>query len=369
MPKLRTNEAQWVESRQRWQIKVQKEGERRTFVSSVVGKKGKIEAERKADKWLSSHTRQENMRFVRLWEDFLEEKQSTTGTSNYKKLDMMGRLWVLPRLKNKRISAITEQDYQNCINDAYKAGKSKKTCEGVRSSITSLYKYARKCRVPIVAPFDLTIPRNAPVGQRTILQPDDIKVLFSEDTIMKYKKQVPSFFIHAWRFLVVTGLRRGELCGLKHSDIKKGALTIRRSVNTYNEITTGKTSNAQRVMALSAHAQEILDAQAAMLKAQGVISPWVFPDEEGGMLDPNHLYKKWRTYRGQHSIQCSLHELRHTFVSIAKVDTPEALLRRVVGHSKSMDTLGVYGHAVDGELQRAANILDETFDRVLEPEN
>ena len=57
--------------------------------------------------------------------------------------------------------------------------------------------------------------------------------------------------------------------------------------------------------------------------------------------------------------------MRHTLISLAKADVPEQLLKMVVGHSDSMDTFGVYGHEVDGELKRAAALLDGVFDRVL----
>ena len=57
--------------------------------------------------------------------------------------------------------------------------------------------------------------------------------------------------------------------------------------------------------------------------------------------------------------------MRHTFVSIVKVDVPEQLLKSTIGHSKSMDTFGTYGHDVDGELKRTADILDSVFDKVL----
>ena len=48
----RKNEAQWIESRQRWQIKVQVDDKRKTFTSYTPGRKGKVEAERKADRWI-----------------------------------------------------------------------------------------------------------------------------------------------------------------------------------------------------------------------------------------------------------------------------------------------------------------------------
>ena len=60
----------------------------------------------------------------------------------------------------------------------------------------------------------------------------------------------------------------------------------------------------------------------------------------------------------------SLYELRHTFVSIAKV-LPEGQLKTIVGHSKSMDTFGIYGHELNGEREKSAAILDDEFTRLL----
>ena len=58
---MRTNTAVWLPNQQRWQIKVQKNGVRRTFTSAKPGRTGQREANRKADAWLDegiSNTRQ-----------------------------------------------------------------------------------------------------------------------------------------------------------------------------------------------------------------------------------------------------------------------------------------------------------------------
>lgn len=57
-------------------------------------------------------------------------------------------------------------------------------------------------------------------------------------------------------------------------------------------------------------------------------------------------------------------QLRHTFVSIASA-LPEGQLKQIVGHSKNMDTFGVYGHAVNGQAEKIASAIDETFKDVL----
>jgi len=362
---MRKNQARWIESRQRWQINVQKDGERRTFTSSKAGTKGKIEAERKADKWLEEGIRNNCIRLKRLYVDFLVEVKNLTSTPNYIKHEQIGRLWLLPRLEHKRVNTITPQDWQDCINDAYKAGKSKHTLTNIRGSITALYAYARKNRIQMEYPEGLIIKKDAPVAEKKILQPADLKKLFSIDTVTKYGKTITEYFIHAYRFIVLTGLRRGELCGLMQDDVLNNVVFVRRTVNSLNEITQGKTDNARRYFALPDKAKEVLEAQKQMLKKRGIISPYLFPDERGEMLDPNHLYKMWRAYCSQHDIHCTLHELRHTMISVSKAEVPEELLKRVVGHSKSMDTFGEYGHLVDGEIEKVASILNETFNLIL----
>ena len=362
--KERVNEAIWIEARQRWQINVQRDGERKTLTCATPGTKGKVACEKKADKWLDDQHKKD-VRFEVLWKMFLEYTKANTSTSNHAKHEQMGRLWLLPRVKHKRISSITNLDWQKCINDAYKKGLSKKTLTNIRASITAVYRFAKSDKRPMERPEDLKIYDDAPEVERKILQPRDIKVLFSQDSITKYNRQEPCFHINAWRFLVLTGLRPGEMAGLQRGDLQGKLLTIQRSINTYNEITRGKNKNARRTMILTHHAAAVLVAQAEMLKQKGIVTAWLFPGEDGQAIEPQRLYKAWLTYRKQHCIKSSLYEMRHTMVSISKSDVPKPLLKRIVGHSAGMDTFGVYGHDVDGELQRAADILDGVFDDIL----
>ena len=53
---MRISEAYWVDRYHRWQVNVQRDGKRKTFTSTLTGRKGKLEAERKADRWLEDPT-------------------------------------------------------------------------------------------------------------------------------------------------------------------------------------------------------------------------------------------------------------------------------------------------------------------------
>lgn len=67
------------------------------------------------------------------------------------------------------------------------------------------------------------------------------------------------------------------------------------------------------------------------------------------------LYLRWRAYQDSNGIapRISLYELRHTFVSLAQ-DLPDGKLKPLVGHSRNMDTRGVYGHEITGALEDTA---------------
>lgn len=155
--------------------------------------------------------------------------------------------------------------------------------------------------------------------------------------------------------MLVTGLRRAELCALRHEDIENGILHVRGT----------KTDAADRYIAPSKWMTSILEQQAENLKENGIISPYLFPAIDGQKMSPDHLGKTWKAYKTQHGIKSTLHELRHTLISVSKADMPEELLKLVVGHTAKTDTFGIYGHEFEGDLERAANIFDSIFDRLL----
>lgn len=368
----RKNEASWIESRQRWQISIQRDCERKTFTSKTAGKQGKIEAERKADKWLKQGALDSSARLEKMWGIFLEynkpgkngKSSNGSGLSNYVQLESIGRNYILPDLKTKRLCNISTADWQSCIDNAYKKGLAKKTLKNIRGAITRFYDFVVNKNIDMPPLRKLKIQKDAPEGERKILQPADLDTLFNSNTINIYGKDIECFYIHAFRFFVLTGLRRGELCGLEKSDLSgehNEILHINRSINDYNIETKGKNENARRWMILPDMAMEELRQQEEMLKHHGIISPYLFPDEYGNRLEPKHLYAKWCTYRKQHGITCSLHELRHTMISLNKNSVPPELLKLVVGHSQTMDTFGTYGHEVEGEKQTATNLINQTL--------
>ena len=176
------------------------------------------------------------------------------------------------------------------------------------------------------------------------------------DTTLYRGKRRRDDFICAYRFEVLTGLRPGELLGLRWADVQGDTVTIRRAVNVLGEETQGKNENALRAFALSGFARSVLEQQREVTGA----GESVFDIGSEG-----YFYKRWQVYCKANDLPpVSLYSLRHTFVSIVK-NLPAGDVKALVGHSKSMDTLGVYAHALNGDAENTARAVDAEFIKLL----
>lgn len=351
----RTNTARWVESAGRWQINVQKDGVRKTFTSAKPGRTGQREANAKADAWLDEGLTSRKVKVAEAWAEYYARAQKTTGKSHWRVMDSRWRTWIEPRIGNRRLEGLTVQQVQDILDDAMAAGRSKKTLQNLMGDLTGFFRFCRRCGWSTFVADDLRIPEGARYCERSILQPRDFTILMSVDTTIYNGRRVPDPLIHFYRLAVLTGMRPGELLGLEWDDIQGSTIHIRRAVNFLGETTRGKNDNAVRAIPLSALAMREVEAQ----REQHIPGDRVF-----GAVNQRLVLDHWHAYSDANGLtRCSMYELRHTFVSIAQ-SLPEGQLRQLVGHSRAMDTYGVYAHQMDGQEQDTASRLDDLFGRL-----
>lgn len=367
MPTRKT-EARWIESRERWQVNVtNNDGVRKTFACNTPGRKGKIECERKADKWLRERLADESVRAELVMGQWINSLKESTSQSHWRQQEGYARNWINPVIGRKKIGSVSKRDLQDIINKAYKEGNlAEKTLKNIRSCLVAFMKYCRSIPCTTLFPEGLTIPRGAKPSEKHIVAEEEIKILFSSTMTTYRGKPVEDPYVYAYRFAVATGMRPGEIIALQWSDIKDDRLTISRSINDYDEITRGKNANARRVIKLSGIAKKILQEQREMLNRQGKIGKYVFLSRDGGYINQQVYRESWKRFCAANGISSALtpYEMRHTFVSIMD-EMPEGLKKMVVGHSKSMDTEGIYGHQKANDLDKAAAYIDAAFERIL----
>ena len=82
--------------------------------------------------------------------------------------------------------------------------------------------------------------------------------------------------------------------------------------------------------------------------------------------DQSHaLYRRWESYQEANGLEpkVSLYELRHTFVSVESSVLTDSQLKMLVGHSKNMDTSGVYRHELQGQREDLAAATTAAFQK------
>ena len=341
----RTNTAQWEEKYQRWRIAVQKDGVRKQFYSSTPGRTGQREANAKADAWLENDIAVKAGRVENVYQLWIEDLKLTTSTGNWKPVESRWRTWVLPIIGKKKVNTLTDRDLQTIINKAAAAGKSRKTLQLIASDLRAFCKYCRKAKLSTFLPEDVQIPASARYKGKSVLQPADLVKLFSIDTTLYRGKRVHDDFIHAYRFQTLTGLRPGELLGLRWADVQGNTVNVRRSINIHGEETQGKNQNAIRSFVLSGLARAVLEQQRAVTGTRESVFE---------IRSELYYWTRWQAYCKANGIdRISVYELRHTFVSVVKT-LPEGEIKELVGHSQNMDTLGQYSHALTGDAENTA---------------
>ena len=349
----RNNSAVWLENQNRWQVNVQRDGVRKTFTSAIPGRAGKADANRKADEWLDMQTVDGTASAVSIWAKWVESLVSKDAIT---KANTFFKLYVSPVFLKKPICKITEGDLQSVLDRAVKNGLAWKSVANVRGSLAAFAKWVRMNHYANISTQDLSISKTVRKGKKEILQPDDIRKLWQEGD---------SLYINLFRLAVLTGLRPGELIGLKWSDVTDSRLHIQRSISIKGVETNGKNENAIRTIWLGKYELDVLEAQRKLLRKRGLISPWMFPRKDSNHTSQSTVLKSWQLYCKKAGITTKVtpYGWRHTFVSINN-DMPSGLKRRRVGHAVSMDTEGIYGQAVAGEDEQAAQYVAQRFDAI-----
>ena len=160
---------------------------------------------------------------------------------------------------------------------------------------------------------------------------------------------------------LATGLRRGELLGLKWEDVdfKEGVLHIRRQVARIDhEIAEAplKTKNAYRNVSIGADAVQFLTEHKQKL---GKFSGYVFPSPTGGPISPDSVLNMLhRVLKRAGLPKVRFHDLRHTFATLALQNGVDIkTVSGMLGHYSAGFTLDTYTHVTTAAQKEAAGTM------------
>lgn len=169
---------------------------------------------------------------------------------------------------------------------------------------------------------------------------------------------------------LTTGLRRGEICGLKWEDFdaENGKLKVRRSVAKRKggglNIGETKTETGTRTIVLPPSTAELLRK-----RKETAVSEWIFPNiyEPEKPMHPDYAYHRLKTLLKQAELPLiRFHDLRHTFATHALVGGVDAkTLSGILGHTNASFTLDTYTHVTTDMQRNASAIVGSFMDEIM----
>ena len=281
---------------------------------------------------------------------------------------------ILPYLGAKKLTQLKTADIQKHYNRLLESGRiqdngkgkglSNATVRGIHMVLReALDSAVREGLIP-KNPADGTSPPKIYRSEKQVLTKDQL------ETFMKLIEDDEEWYDFFYTE-IITGMRQGEICGLRWEDFdrEKRTLRVARSVDFVNkELVVGetKTDDGKRTIYLPDSLWRILaDRQSQKV----TFSEWIFPNllQPELPLNPSRAYrqlKKLLEIGGLPSIR--FHDLRHTFTShAANSGIAPKTLSEIVGHTKASFTLDHYAHVTSDMQKNAANIVTNYITDIL----
>lgn len=162
---------------------------------------------------------------------------------------------------------------------------------------------------------------------------------------------------------LTTGLRLGELCGLRWEDFdhQKGVLRVQRSlgrtVNGNHRSGAPKTEKGKRFIHLPGSTYQML-----LSRKKQVYGEWIFPSLRNACFPtaPSAAYHRHKQILSDLGLpNLRFHDLRHTFATHAlKSGVDAKTLSGILGHTNASFTLDTYTHVTDEMQFRASEIVN-----------
>lgn len=300
---------------------------------------------------------------------------------------------IIPALGKIRLSELTPSMIQKFYTALLKNGRvfpegrtfpediskglSPKTVKNVHTVLHKALKQATRPPKSLIKynPADaVELPRAAHVEMRALTKEEVSALLIS----LKDDWHYPIFYV-----ALFCGLRRGELLGLRWSDIdfRKQTITVsyqlqRQFCNRGTFILETPKNNKSRTIFPPSSVFDVLrehkilqDAlRRRMIEAN---EPWqdtnaVFCGEHGGWLEPSSVYRALQKHLARIGVKgVRLHDLRHTFATNAiDLGIDIKTIQETLGHADPGFTLRVYGHSLDEMKRKAAEKMQSLTDEI-----
>lgn len=269
-------------------------------------------------------------------------------------------------LGNMIISEVKPMHCQNIINNMISKGYAAASMTQTRITLYTMFAAAEENEIIIKNPVTKSV--KCPKHRKK-----SVRVLTIEEQEAFLEVAKKSSYCRQYQFILQTGLRIGELIGLKWEDInfEKKTISVQRSVKFHTRenftVSEPKSMAGYRIIPLTDSAYNILKEIKNERKKEAVISfefnDYVFLNKQGkpttNIVYNNNLRRLCKRAKIE---TISVHTLRHTFATrCIEANMRPKTLQEILGHSNISITMDLYVHvteeAKEQEIQKLENYI------------
>lgn len=294
-------------------------------------------------------------------ENFKIGNVKTRTLQNYKD---RYRFNIAPLIGTMLLSDVKPMHCQNVLNQMAGLGYCSSTIELTRATMSTLFDSAVENQLIVKTPVSKIV--KCYNGKK----PKQGRVLTKEEQRIFLKTAKGRSNYNQYALVLQTGLRAGELAGLKWSDIDfdKRILSVTRTIDYRSnevdwEIKSPKSKAGIRDIPLTEEAVRILKEQKKKMRSADVLSikyhEFVFLSPNGNLIRNSTYNKSLESICRKAGIECfSMHTLRHTFATrCAESGMNPKTLQSILGHSNISVTMDIYVHCTyDQKIKEFRNI-------------
>jgi integrase len=289
------------------------------------------------------------------------------------------RVHIIPALGHIRLGDLRSRQVQGFYADKMREGLGIRTRRNIHASLKRALKQAVVWGELASNPAESLVPPKASFEEES----EEIRALTNEETGVLFAavRERGDRFRNLYIAAVRTGLRQGELLGLKWEDLNldtsPASVTLRRSLASKIGggfyFTPTKRKSQRRRLALLDEAAAALRAQRELQDDERRTRRWrenglVFPSTIGTPMNARNLYARnfQPTLSSTGLPDISFHDLRHSFATIMLFEwgVHVKYVSEMLEHADPTITLNIYSHLLEGshevEVRRLNQVLSDS---------
>lgn len=280
--------------------------------------------------------------------------------------------WIVPQLGDRRLSSLKPADVNRLIATMMDAGRSRQAAHNVFSTLRSALNMAVKWGLLASNPCNGVRPPRVITEEMKTWSAAEARTAIAHSAD---DARMGAF----WRLALTTGMRSGELVGLRWQDIdlERGLISVRQAIVRGEQgryiVSTPKTARGRRAIAISPSDVAALRIhRKAQLQRRLGADTWndsdlVFCDGKGDYLRSTPITRAFNRLIAEAGLPTiRIHDMRHTAATLmlASGEHPKIVSERL-GHSSISITLDRYSHVSESMQRDAANRLEALLERAV----